>query len=262
MSSASNTRHLYAVQRHDRIVAEAQTAGRVDVTHLAELLGVTPETVRRDLTSLERRGLVRRVHGGALPVAQTDTEPSVVERLGRNTAEKERIAVRALAELPERGVILLDSGTTTLALARALPNNLRLSVVTNSVSVAATLTDRVDLEVHMLGGRIRERTGAAVGSWAVRELAEMSVDVAFLGTNGFTTHRGFTTPDETEADVKRAMVAASRRAVVLSDSTKAGQVQFQRFAQPSQVDVLVTDFCLDDETADAFEEAGTEVLRT
>lgn len=262
MNSTPANRHLYAAQRHDRIVATARAAGRVEVTGLAELLGVTPETVRRDLTSLERRGLVRRVHGGALPVTQTEAEPTVVERLGRRTAEKERIAARALEELPAQGVILLDGGTTTLALARILPSLPGLSVVTNSVAIAATLTDREDLEVHMLGGRIRERTGAAVGSWAARALAEVSVDVAFLGANGFTVDRGFTTPDETEADVKRAMVASARRSVLLSDSSKAGQVQFQRFAQPHQIELLITDSDLDDETADAFEEAGTEVSRT
>lgn len=262
MTSTNSIRHLYAAQRHDQIVEAARTAGRVDVVELAEQLGVTPETVRRDLTSLERRGLVRRVHGGALPVTQTEPEPTVVERLGRRTSEKERIARRALEELPAQGVILLDCGTTTLALARTLPGGLGLSVVTNSVAIAATLTDRDDLEVHMLGGRIRERTGAAVGSWAVRALADSSIDVAFLGTNGFTVERGFTTPDETEAEVKRAMVAASRRTVVLSDSSKAGQVQFQRFASPSAVELLITDTDLDDDTADAFDEAGTEVQRS
>lgn len=260
MTSTSNIRHLYAAQRHDQIVAEARAEGRVDVTGLAERMGVTPETVRRDLTLLERRGLVRRVHGGALPVAQTEHEPPVTARLGRSTEEKKRIAARAVLELPEEGVVLLDAGTTTLALAQALPYQPGLEVVTNSVAIAATLTER-DLTVHMLGGRIRGVTGAAVGSWAMKALADLSIDVVFLGTNGFTLDRGFTTPDEMEADVKRAMVAAARRSIVLADSTKAGQVHFQRFARPSDIELLITDTGLDDETADAFEHAGTEVVR-
>lgn len=260
--STSSIRHLYAAQRHEKIVTAARAAGRVDVTELAEVMGVTPETVRRDLTSLERRGLVRRVHGGALPVMPTEVEPTVVERLGRRTAEKERIVARALEELPSQGVILLDGGTTTLALARILPDRPGLVVVTNSVAIAATLTDREDLDVHMLGGKIRTRTGAAVGSWAARALAETSIDVAFLGANGFTVERGFTTPEESEADVKRAMVAASRRCVVLADSSKAGLVQFQRFARPGDVELLITDAGLDAETAEVFEEAGTQVSRT
>lgn len=259
MTNSSPTRNLYAVQRHDQIVTAARTAGRVDVAQLAESLGVTPETIRRDLTSLERLGLVRRVHGGALPVSQAEPEPSILERLGRHTAEKERIAVRALQEVPEQGVVLLDSGTTTLALARALPPSNGLSVVTNSVAVAALLTDRDDVEVHMLGGRVRERTGAAVGAWARYALEEATVDVAFLGTNGFSADRGFTTPDEAEADVKRAMVHAARRCVMLSDSSKAGQVQFQRFATPEDIEVLITDTALDDETVQSFETLGTRV---
>lgn len=261
MSSMSNIRHLYAAQRHDRIVAEARAEGRVDVNGLAEQLKVTPETVRRDLTLLERRGLVRRVHGGALPVTLTEHEPTVTERLGRSTAEKERIAMRAVQELPEEGVILLDAGTSTLALARVLPNRPGISVVTNSVTIAATLMERDNVTVHVLGGRIRGLTGAAVGSWAMKALSDLAIDVVFLGTNGFTLDRGFTTPDEVEADVKRAMVAAARRSIVLADATKAGQVHFQRFAEPSDIELLITDERLDDETADAFEDAGTEVLR-
>ncbi|GAB3812964.1 DeoR/GlpR family DNA-binding transcription regulator [Tessaracoccus terricola] len=261
MTSSSNIRHLYAAQRHDRIVAEARAEGRVDVSGLAERLKVTPETVRRDLTLLERRGLVRRVHGGALPVTLTEHEPTVTERLGRSTAEKERIAMKAVQELPEEGVILLDAGTSTLALARVLPNRHGLSVVTNSVTIAATLMERANLTVHVLGGRIRGRTGAAVGSWAMKALADLAIDVVFLGANGFTLDRGFTTPDEVEADVKRAMVAAARRSIVLADATKAGQVHFQRFATPSDIELLITDERLDDETVDAFEDAGAEVLR-
>ncbi len=260
-NSAAGTRHLYATQRHDRIVVTARTEGRVDVTGLAEQLGVTPETIRRDLTVLERRGLVRRVHGGALPVAQTEHEPTLPERLGRSVQEKRRIATEALHRVPEEGSILLDAGTTTLALASALPDRPGLSVVTNSVSIAAVLAEREHLTLHLLGGRVRGETGAAVGSWAMKSLADLAIDVVFLGANGFTLERGFTTPDEVEADVKRAMVAAARRSIILADSSKAGQVHFQRFAVPGEVDLLVTDDGLDDETADAFEDAGTEVVR-
>ena len=262
MTSTSVARHLYAAERHEQIVAAARAAGRVDVVELAEQLGVTPETIRRDLTSLERGGLVRRVHGGALPVAPAEDEPTFLERQGRATGEKGRIALAALNLVPASGVVLLDAGTTTQALAQLLPIRPGLTVVTNSVAIAAALTDRSDLTVHMLGGPVRERTGAAVGSWAVRALEEMAVDVAFLGTNGFSVERGFTTPDDAEADVKRAMVQCARRVVVLADASKAGLAQFRRFAAPGDVDVLITDERLDDETAEALEEAGPEVLRT
>ena len=119
-ATAPTSRIRYAAERQEAIVDTARAQGRVDVTEISEQLGVTPETVRRDLTILEQRGLVRRVHGGALPVAQTDREPSILQRLGLEAGEKQRITERALAELPGQGTILLDSGTTTLALARQI----------------------------------------------------------------------------------------------------------------------------------------------
>lgn len=114
----------------------------------------------------------------------------------------------------------------------------------------------------MLGGRVRERTGAAVGDWVASALKDICVDVAFLGTNGFSVARGLTTPDQIEAAAKRAMAKAARRTVVVTDSTKAGVDHFHRFARFKDVALLITDSELDDETADQLDEAGTDVVRT
>lgn len=260
--SGASPRTLYAAERQEQIVRQAHEQGRVDVSEVSERLGVTPETVRRDLTVLEQRGLVRRVHGGALPVEQTEREPSILTRLQLGEAEKRRIAERAIQELPPQGSILLDSGSTTLALARALPVGLGLIVVTNSVAIAAVLANRTDLDLHLVGGSIREITGAAVGSWALSALRDTRVDVAFLGANGFSVEHGITTPDLAEADVKRAMVAAARRPIVLAESGKAGRSHFQRFARVEDISLLITDAGLDDETAEQLDAAGMEVART
>ena len=115
---------------------------------------------------------------------------------------------------------------------------------------------------NLLGGRVRERTGAAVGHWLEAALADVHVDVAFLGTNGFSVSRGMTTPDQSEAMAKRAMAKAARRTVVVTDSTKAGLDHFHRFARPEDVALLITDTQLDDETAEQFDAAGTDVVRT
>lgn len=253
---------VYASERQQSMLAEARALGRVEVIALAEQLGVTPETVRRDLTALESRGLVRRVHGGALPVERLDAEISVATRMAKASAEKKRIAVRALEEIPRGGSILLDSGTTTYALAEQLPTDQGLTVVTNSVSVAALLQGRAGTELLLLGGRVRDRTGAAVGGWVVTALSDLCVDVAFLGTNGYAVERGFTTPDQVEAAAKRAMAGAARRVVVLSDASKAGQVHLHRFLGVDEAGMLITDDALDDETAERLENAGTEVVRT
>lgn len=262
MTTQDEARNFYAPQRQDYIVARAREAGRVDVVALADFLGVTPETVRRDLTSLEQRGLVRRVHGGALPVEPVEPEPTILQRLGRGQEQKARIAQRALAELPERGTVLLDAGTTTLAIAHAWPNNSQLTVVTNSVPIAALLLQRGHEDLHVIGGRIRDRTSATVGSWATGALHDVVIDLCLLGTNGFTLEFGMTTPDAAEAEVKRAMVAASRRRIVVADSTKAGHSHFHRFATVSDISLLITDTGLDDETAESLDAAGMEVSRT
>lgn len=262
INTSPASRTLYAPQRHDEIVAAARRAGRVEVNALAEQLEVTPETIRRDLAALERLGKIRRVHGGALPMVETEPEPSLLDRLGRHSQAKERIAARAILELPSRGTVLLDSGTTTLAMARALPLDAELDVVTNSVAIAAILGDYPGLDVHMLGGAIRRRTGACVGHWAVEALQRLCVDVAFIGVNGFSLQRGMTTPDEAEAAVKRAMVMSSRRPIIVADSSKAGQERLHRFADTDDIALLITDDALDEETASAFDTAGMEVIRT
>ncbi len=252
---------MYATLRQDEIVSRARAAGRVDVRELAEVLDVTPETVRRDLTALERRGILHRVHGGAIPVERLGIEPAVAERESTMAAEKDRIASAALDELPEGGAILLDAGTTTIRLAELLPADRRLTVVTHSLPIASLLALRPNLTLHLLGGVVRGRTLAAVGSWAEREIRDVYADVAFLGTNGLTIAQGLTTPDLAEAGIKRALVASARRTVVLADHTKIGRSEFAHVAPLSAVDTLVTDSGLATDLADEIESAGPRVVR-
>lgn len=252
---------MYAAERQQAILERARDVGRVEVVALSEALGVTVETVRRDLTALERLGVVRRVHGGALPVERLTLEQYTADRQVQATAEKRTIAERALAEIPHGGSVLLDSGTTTLAIAHAMPGDLSATVVTNSFAIAAALADRPSIDLVLLGGRVRHRTGAAVGGMMIEALAGMCADVAFMGTNGFDVAHGFTTPDQAESDAKRAMVGAARRAIVVSDSTKAGQIHLHRFARTADAAMLITDLGLDHETAEDLEAAGVEVAR-
>jgi DeoR family fructose operon transcriptional repressor len=251
---------MYAAERQQRIIAVARRDGRVEVSALADELGVTTETVRRDLNALERRGSLRRVHGGAIPVERLEVEPSLATRSGRLTEVKRRIAARALDQLPSGGSIILDSGTTTRAVAELLPPDLDLTVLTNSLSAASVLATHPGVSLYLLGGRVRGQTGAAVGDWTVRALTDVVVDVAFIGTNGFSVARGLTTPDQSEALVKRAMVASARTAIVLSDSSKAGDAHLHRFAELGDIDILITDTYLDDDVAAEIRAAGPDVV--
>ncbi len=213
---------MYAEERQQEIVRRARAEGRVDVVALAESFGVTAETIRRDLTVLERAAVLRRVHGGA---------------------------------------IILDAGSTTARLAQLLPADRELTVVVNSPVLAGTLGLKPNLTVLLLGGRVRGKTMATVDDWALRPLAEMYVDVAFMGTNGCTVERGMTTPDPAEAAVKRAMITAARRVVLLADHTKIGNDYLARFGGLADLDLLITDNGLDGELAAEVEVAGVRVVR-
>jgi DeoR family fructose operon transcriptional repressor len=251
---------MYATERHQQILETARSMGRVEVAGLARDLAVTPETVRRDLTALERRGVLRRVHGGAIPVERLGVEPGVADREGHAAGQKERIARAALDELPDGGSIIIDAGTTTVRLAQMLPLDRELTVVTHSLPVANLLVSRPNISLHLLGGVVRGRTLAAVGDWTKAQIADVFADVAFMGTNGISVERGLTTPDIAEASVKRALIDAARRTVVLADHTKFGREDFARVAPLSIIDTVITDIELDGELAEDIENAGPRLV--
>ncbi|WP_327414503.1 DeoR/GlpR family DNA-binding transcription regulator [Streptomyces sp. NBC_01233] len=250
---------MYATERRQEILRLARAAGSVDVVALADRFQVTSETVRRDLKALDRSGLVRRVHGGAIPAGRLDFEPDLGERGATAADEKDRIALAALAELPDGGSVVLDAGSTVARLAAVIPVEIALTVVTHALPVAARLAAHTGIDLHLVGGRVLHRTRAAVDAWALRAYAEIRADVLFLAANGFTAGGGLTTPDLAEAAVKRAAMGAARRVVLLADSAKAGQEHFARFGSFADVHLLITDTGLAPADKAAIEAAGTEV---
>jgi DeoR family fructose operon transcriptional repressor len=253
---------VYAEERQQAIAGLVTERGRVAVTAVAEHFGVTTETVRRDLAVLERAGMLRRVHGGAVPIgALAVVEPALGERRRTRTDAKRRIAAAALAQLPSAGgSIILDGGSSTAALAELLTGDRPLVAATNSVPIAARLAGAPGLTLHLLGGRVRGTTQSAVGESTVAALTGLRADVAFLGTKGISAEHGFSTPDESEAAVKRAMARAGQRVVVLGDSTKLGREHLVRFAAVTEVDVLVTDDEADPALVGELQRCGVEVV--
>ncbi len=247
---------MYAEERQRHILERARRDGRVEVADLAEAFDVTYQTVRRDLTALEHHGVLRRLHGGAIPVERLKFEPA----LGRRdmTPEKERIAEAALEEVPAGGTVLLDGGSTTGRLAEQLL--LDLTVVTNSVSIAMTLMPRSNIDLMLLGGRVRARTQVTVEGWVLQALEDTRVDVAFMAADGVSAEHGLTTRGAAEAQVKRAMIRSARRVVLLADHTKVGEEHFARFAALDEVDCVITDSDLADGLADELAAAGPRVV--
>lgn len=253
---------MYAEERQQAMAQLVAEHGRLSVNVLAEQYDVTTETVRRDLSALERMGLVRRVHGGAVPANSLHViESGLNERDSANTSEKDRIAKAAVDLLPPPGsTVLIDAGSTTSRLASRLPRDHPLIVVTHAVPVAARLAGNPQIELHLLPGRVRSTTQAAVGPETVRALGELRADAVFLGTNGITVEHGLSTPDRDEAAVKRAMVECARQIVVLSDASKIGEETPIRFARLSEVDVVVTDDAISADDRRAIAKAGPEVV--
>jgi DeoR family transcriptional regulator, fructose operon transcriptional repressor len=206
--------------------------------------------------------VLRRVHGGAVPAASLMLlEPKGGERDLAHADEKDRIARKAVDLLPaDRGSLLLDAGTTTARLAMMIPRDLRVTVITNAVPIASRLAGSPSVSLHLLPGRVRPTTHAAVGEDTVAALGLLRPDVAFVGTNGLSRLHGLSTPDPAEAAVKRAMVACARQVVVLVDSSKIGREHMVRFAALDEVDVVITDSGIDDREVTGLESAGVEVL--
>lgn len=253
---------MYAEERQQAIAALIAHRGRVSVAEVSEQFDVTTETVRRDLAVLDRMGLVRRVHGGAVPAAAlTAIELGTGEREHSRAAEKDRIAKAALAFLPPTGgSVLFDAGTTTARIAAQLPADRELVAITNSMPIAVRLSGYAGVRLHLLGGRVRGVTQAAVGADTLRTLGDLRVDVAFIGTNALTLGHGLSTPDPDEAAVKRAMVASAHRVVVVADSSKVGREDLMRFATIADIDVLVTDDELLPAVRNELSEFGIDVV--
>lgn len=257
---------MYATERQQVIEELVSIDGRVAVVDLARRFGVTTETVRRDLGQLEAAGTVRRVHGGAVARSRVSTaESSVAERTERRREAKLSIARRALDAVPAGfdGSIYLDAGTTTAALAQLMIERgagyRPLEVVTHSMTIAHVLAGSAGLSLTAIGGRVRGLTAAAVGSQTVDAISRLRPDIAFIGTNGLSAAFGLSTPDPDEAAVKRAIVAASRRCVVLADADKLEAELLVSFARLDDADVLVTDGSLSRALADAIDAADMEV---
>jgi DeoR family transcriptional regulator, fructose operon transcriptional repressor len=255
---ADTTRALYADERKQHVLEALRRDGRVDAAEVAAQLRVTGETVRKDLIHLERQGLLRRVHGGAVPVTHLSYEPSVETRTGF-LAEKTRIAKAALAQLPDRGSVLIDAGSTTAQLVELFPGDRELTVYTNTLTVAVQLLTRPLVTVYTLGGRVRPVTFAEVDDWAARALAELNVDVAFMGANGIGVDRGLTTPDPAEAATKRRMLSCAERCVLLADHSKVGAVSGMQFGTLRDVALLITDTGLPSEQLAELRGAGLAV---
>jgi DeoR/GlpR family transcriptional regulator of sugar metabolism len=252
-------RELIPADRQRVIAALVRERGSVRGRDLVELLGVTDETIRRDILKLARSGTVRRSHGGAVAVRPLD-EAATDIRLREHSREKLAIGARA-AELVEDGSrIILDSGTTTLSLARSLRARRDLTIVTTAVTHAVELLGGPGTTVVMTGGEIRPLTYGATGELAVATLREVRVDIAFLAIHSVSVRGGLTYPSFEEVATKRAMIEAATRVVLLADHSKFGREAFVKVAPITDVHTIVTSPGVDPAEADEIRALGIQII--
>jgi len=234
--------HVFADERQARIAEHVSVRGRARIGELAEIFGVTEPTVRKDLSALQEKGLLKRTHGGALAI-HPNVDRELAGRQTANPAAKEAIARACLGILHDGDSVFLDSGTTVAALARAIAGDgrgLRLSVLTSSLGVALSLADIRNVDCVLLGGQVRRVDGSLVGPLALENLQRFTFSAAFLGVSGFS-ELGVSVGSLAEAAIKEAVIERARRVVVPMDQSKVGATDFARICDLEQVDVVVMD---------------------
>jgi len=253
---------VLAEQRRRSILEELSRSESVSVAELAERFGVSDMTIRRDLDSLSSRNLLRKVHGGAVPVGKAASEPHFVQKRLLNQPEKKAIAREALGLIEAGDTVALSAGTTTWHVAAALKHGTEgdLTFVTNSTNVALALQENGWDQIVLSGGIFRTPSDALVGPYADRTIKTLNADVLFLGVHGVHPDAGLTTPNIAEAETNRCLIGAARKVVVLADHSKLGVVALANMAHLADVDVLITDDKAPDEMLRRMRLAGVEVV--
>jgi DeoR family transcriptional regulator of aga operon len=246
-------------ERRRAILDILHRQGRVLVAELSRHFQTSQVTIRKDLEILHAHGQVHRTHGGALPARESVLEdPTLREKEKLHRQEKLRIAEAAAGKVTEGQVVILDSGTTTTAIARALRDFRSLTIVTNAVNIAAELTGTA-VEVILTGGTLRKNSFSLVGPIAEETLRRLSADLLFLGVDGFDVHYGLTTPNLLEAKVNRVMVEVAKRTIVVCDSSKFGRRSLSLIAPPSLLQEVITDRGVPKSDLRTLKQAGTEI---
>jgi DeoR family transcriptional regulator, aga operon transcriptional repressor len=250
---------MLSEERQRAILDLLQRDGRVLVIDLAKQFRTSQVTIRKDLEILHVKGRVHRTHGGALPARDGALEdPTLREKEKLHRKEKLQIAAAAARMVSEGQVVILDSGTTTTAIARALRNLQHLTIITNAVNIAAELSGS-SLEVILTGGNLRKNSFSLVGPIAEETLHKLHADILFLGVDGFDVHYGLSTPNLLESKVNRAMIEISKTAVAVCDSSKFGKRSLSLISPTGSLQHVITDSGIPKPDLAALKKAGVAV---
>ncbi len=254
---------MILIQRRKAIKDMFLREKAVKVSDLAKKFGVSEETIRRDLTQLEEEGLVERNYGGAILVEELQAAmgaiPPVNQRKLHLFEEKDAIGKKAAEFVKEGQIVIFDAGSTTWCITQYLQYLENLTVVTNSVDIAESMSQYEGTSIFVLGGKLIKKSMSLVGPQAELELRKYNADIVFLGTSGISLNKGFTSSDIYEAEIKRAMVSAARHVVVVADHSKFTRQGLISFAHFDEVDALVTSQIADIALCQEIQRMGVEV---
>ena len=251
-------------ERRNRILELLIINRAITVKELCDSLETSEATVRRDLTIMEEEGKLERTHGGAVLSMDEflDNEEIYPKKEQMNSSEKAAIAAKAFEFINENDSIILDSGTTTLELARLIgKSNLKITVITNSTTCSGLLSNNQNAELILLGGKVRLNTLAVVGSTAVDMLKRLHVNKAFMAINAINVEEGLMTPDLEEAEIKRAMINSAKERFVLADYSKFKKLAMCKVAPVTMIDCVISDKQLDKTIIEKFELNEVKVIR-
>lgn len=247
-------------ERKTHLLSLLDEEGSIVAKDVSRELGLSEDTIRRDLRELAKNGRLKRVHGGAVPMAQANAP--FPRRIGITTPEKVEIGKRAAAMIEPGHVVFLDGGTTALQLARHLPQRLDATVITHSPNVAMELLNHDRLEVEIVGGRLLRHSIVTSGAATIAWLDRYRPDICFVGATGLHSDQGITTGESEEAEVKRAVVAKSGSTVILASSEKFGAVSSFEIARWTDIDGLVVAEEASSKATKLFGHLGCEIHTT
>lgn len=251
---------MNAAARRELIVELLESSGKVLVSELSPRTGVSEMTIRRDLEALEQRGVLVRVHGGAVTAQSRSYEPPFAVRSMRQADAKRRIGRLAASLLTDGETAILDAGTTTMEVARALKGRRNLRILAMSLRIADELVEEPGITVMVNGGVARPGERSMIGALAERAFADLLFDTFFVTVGGIDSVQGLTEFNLDDATVKRAAVGSARRLIAVADSSKLGKIAFARVCPIAQLDVLITDDRAPREILDELRTLGVDVM--
>lgn len=252
---------LFAEERRADIVKWVNEKKKALVPELIEHYKVSPATIRGDLRDLEAAGLIKRTHGGAIPsdFVKAGFEPDSAAKNVAHLEEKRMIAREAAALVEDGDIVVLDTGTTVLEMAKLLKDRRNVTAIVNDLEIALCLEPFEGVQVIVVGGTLRKKFHCTVGPFASKLLSELNVDKLFLGTNAFSAQKGCTTPDVNQAEIKKIMVSIATQTIVLCDSHKIGHHSFVQFAGVDEINTFVTDEGIRPDQLSELHELGLDV---